>query len=104
MRVVMLPHRPVTLPNPHGGSAVTVTATFTARRGNYTDAVVGLRKLVHEYSNIVILGIGYATNLAGLLNSAANYGGDGFASGVSMIETNVKALVWSAGFLGSCSG
>ena len=59
---------------------------------------------MHEYSNIVILGIGYATNLAGLLNSAANYGGDGFASGVSMIETNVKALVWSAGFLGSCSG
>jgi len=97
------PSGTITLPNLHGGTAATVTLTYTARRGNYTNALSGLRQLVSRHDNVYILGIGFATNFAALLASVASAGGDGLASGVSMIAGNVKALLWAAGFASSCT-
>lgn len=88
----------VTLPNPHSGTPATVTLTSTARRGNYTNALSGLRQLCNTYSNLWLLEDGFLINYAALLASASNAGGDGLGSGATLLTNNSIAMVIASGF------
>jgi hypothetical protein len=95
------PSGTITLPNLHSGTAATVTLTYTVRRGNYTNALTGYRKLFAANSNIYVIGLGFAINFATVLASASDAGGDGYASGVTLITNGCKALLPVAGWSSS---
>lgn len=84
-----------------GGYTQGVTSTFNPgdSRSNYSSSLVGYRTaLASAPNNSVILLLGGPSKcLDDLLNSAANTGGDGLPSGLNLILTKVKYVMWTAG-------
>jgi hypothetical protein len=67
-------------------------------RTHYQDAIAWYRKtLAAQLQPVTIVNTGFATALDGLLSSAANAGGDGLPSGLSIITNHVKQLLIVAG-------
>lgn len=75
-----------TMATTYGGAGPGLTAL---------DAVKVMRTALAGAANGSVRGItvGYSTNLAALLASAANYGGDGFPSGIALVTA--KCLSWT---------
>lgn len=68
--------------------------TGTLRTG-YTDGVQKLRALANAFPNADIVSLGFAATVDGFLTSAANAGGDGLPSGLTLAAGH--RLVWCAG-------
>lgn len=92
------PPSPATLPNPHAGTSAVITFSTSARRGNYTDALVGYRRLLHGATdgNVVTIEGGPAKCTDDLLNSP----GDGIdaRTGRQLMLAKEAAHLWVWGF------
>ena len=93
-----LPSNPVSVTG-GGGSGATFTLTTATLRGNFTDPLQPMRSILSNAATKVwIVQGGFMKNFARLLASASNTGGDGFASGSSIITNHVAALCMVSAF------
>ncbi|MCG3199053.1 MAG: nucleoside hydrolase [Candidatus Omnitrophica bacterium] len=84
----------------HGGFTEAMAGTSGLQPGGAPGAVALMRKVLHEQGDrsVRIVPTGFSTNLAALLASAPNHGGDGIPlSGRALVEKKVEFLSIMAG-------